>query len=177
VTSFVPGRHPRPTRPAPGLRPHTARRSLRRPVRSNRHRNSTGNPPTPSPRGGSAPNATVGRGRCCEKDECPRADRRGVRIRGGLRRALLGRAARPRTDSAGARGDGVREAMVALDFATVADRVVLYSQLPIRRLLLHTGGRLRSTDAARVGRGSRQRRCEVRGRPGQDVESARGTPT
>jgi hypothetical protein len=31
----------------------------------------------------------------------------------------------------------VREAMLALDFATVADRVVLYSQLPIRRLLLH----------------------------------------
>jgi len=30
-----------------------------------------------------------------------------------------------------------REAMLALDFATVADRVVLYSQLPIRRLLLH----------------------------------------
>jgi hypothetical protein len=31
----------------------------------------------------------------------------------------------------------VREATLALDFATVADRVVLYSQLPIRRLLLH----------------------------------------
>ena len=31
----------------------------------------------------------------------------------------------------------VREAMLALDFATVGDRVVLYSQLPIRRLLLH----------------------------------------
>jgi hypothetical protein len=31
----------------------------------------------------------------------------------------------------------VREAMLALDFATVAERVVLYSQLPIRRLLLH----------------------------------------
>jgi hypothetical protein len=31
----------------------------------------------------------------------------------------------------------VREAMLALDFASVADRVVLYSQLPIRRLLLH----------------------------------------
>ncbi len=31
----------------------------------------------------------------------------------------------------------VREAMLALDFATVADRVVQYSQLPIRRLLLH----------------------------------------
>jgi hypothetical protein len=31
----------------------------------------------------------------------------------------------------------VREAMLALDFATVVDRVVLYSQLPIRRLLLH----------------------------------------
>ena len=31
----------------------------------------------------------------------------------------------------------VREALLALDFATVADRVVLHSQLPIRRLLLH----------------------------------------
>lgn len=31
----------------------------------------------------------------------------------------------------------VREALLALDFATVADRVVPHSQLPIRRLLLH----------------------------------------
>jgi hypothetical protein len=31
----------------------------------------------------------------------------------------------------------LREAMLALDFATVAERVVLYSNVPIRRLLLH----------------------------------------
>lgn len=53
---------------------------------------------------------------------------------------------------------GIHEATVALDFATVADRVVPFSALPIRRLLIHRGadyvqaalpvwfGRLREAD-------------------------------
>ena len=58
----------------------------------------------------------------------------------------------------------LREATAALDFASVDRRVVSFSELPVRSLLLHAGGEYVRSAAAALDRGLDCRRREGRGR-------------